>query len=146
MIQIYPSKLPLDISSKSSLNEHCDQYKFVASLFNSLKIDGFLCAGFTIEEELKCALTGIRKVSDKTIVFDKSAFNNSEILDADFAPSSSKYYCFDYSKMNSIDELLDEAISKVNFGVQFLNVRSASPSKTAALFALTDKMDCCLDG
>ena len=141
LIQIFESDLPFDESSKSSLNEHCEQYKFVAKLFEEEPIDGFLCVGFSDAARLKCALTGIRKVSDKTIIFDQSSFDG-EIMEADFAPASSKFCSFDYAQAKNIDWLLDEAIKKAEEGVQFLNVVNASPSKTAAVFAVTNGIYC----
>ena len=142
LIQVFPSQLPLDESSKTSLNEHCEQYKFVAKLFENLPVDGFLCVGFESEAELKCALTGIRKASLKTIVYEKQAKWEENVEDLDFAPASSSYFSFDYSAIGSLDSLLDESLMKAKEGIQFLNVRGASASKTAAVFAVTNGIMC----
>lgn len=137
LVRVFPSKLPLDYNNKNSLNEHCDEYKFIAKLFAGKPVDGYLLHGFTNETELKCALVGLRKVSAKTLIFDKSNFRESEIIAADYQPASSKIAIFDYEKMAHIDELLDTAIQKAETGAQFLLVNNANPSKTAAICALT---------
>ena len=137
LVRIFPSELPLDPTSKQSLNEHADEYKFVAKLFEELAVDGFLLHGFENATELKCALVGIRKASNKTIVYDKAMFENSGIEDADYAPASSKIAVIDYTQVPHIDALLDDATKKAENGTQFLLVKNASPSKTAAVCALT---------
>ena len=137
LVRIFPSGLPLDETSKKSLNEHADEYKFVAKLFEDLPVDGFLLHGFECATELKCALIGIRKASQKTIVYDKAMFENSSIEDADFAPASSKIAVIDYNDIAHIDDLLDTATNYAENGCQFLLVKNANPSKTAAICALT---------
>ena len=150
LVRIFPSELPLDPTSKQSLNEHADEYKFVAKLFDKLPVDGFLLHGFKKETELKCALIGLRKGSDKTIIYDKrifkssnidknniKIFGSSEIVDSDFSPASSKIAVIDYEQVPHIDALLDAATSEAENGTQFLLIKNASPSKTAAVCALT---------
>lgn len=137
LVRIFPSELPLDPTSKSSLNEHAEEYKFVAKLFENLPVDGFLLHGFEDATELKCALVGIRKATIKTIVYDKAMFENSGIEDVDFAPASSKIAVIDFDNVAHIDELLDVATNFAKSGTQFLLVKNASPSKTAAVCALT---------
>ena len=150
LVRIFPSELPLDQTSKQSLNEHADEYKFVAKLFDKLPIDGFLLHEFENETELKCALIGLRKASDKTILYDKRIFESSdgrlndrkilkssEIVDSDYSPASSKIAVFDYEQIPYIDALLDAATEEAENGAQFLLVKNASPSKSAAVCALT---------
>ena len=137
LVRIFPSELPLDTTSKQSLNEHANEYKFVAKLFEELAVDGFLLHGFENATELKCALVGIRKVSTKTIVYDKAMFENSGIEDTDYAPASSKIAVIDYDQISHIDEVLDVATNFAENGTQLLLVKNASPSKTAAVCALT---------
>lgn len=67
LIEMAPCGLPLDASSKQSLNESCDQYKRAAKLFENLQFDTFFLNGFAKCADLKCALMGIRKVSDAPI-------------------------------------------------------------------------------
>lgn len=137
LIKIYESKLPLNPKSKQSLNEHCDSYKFIANLFNNQPIDGFLLLSFKNEVALKCALTGIRKVSDKPIVVDDSCIFDQEIIYADYGCTTNNISIFDFKNLSSIDELLDKSLEKANSGTQFLMVENANPSKTAALVAVT---------
>ena len=137
LIRIFPSELPLDPTSKQSLNEHAEEYKFTAKLFDELPVDGFLLHGFESATELKCALIGMRKVSNKTIIYDKAMFENSEIEDADYPPASCKISVIDYDQVSHIDELLDVATNFAENGTQFILVKNASPSKTAAVCALT---------
>ncbi|MDO4842721.1 MAG: hypothetical protein Q3982_08620 [Phoenicibacter congonensis] len=137
LIRVLPSDLPLDPTSKTSLNEHCEEYKFVANLFEKFDVDGFLLHGFESETELKCAMIGLRKASNKTIVYDKSQFEGTDIIDEDYEPASSKLAVIDYEKLDHIDHLLDVATEKANSGAQFLLVTNGNPSKTAAVCALT---------
>ncbi len=137
LIRVFPSKLPLDPSSKQSLNEHADEYKFVGNLFEGMNVDGFLLHGFENATELKCALIGLRKSTQKTIVYDKAMFENSGIEDADYEPASSKIAVVDYDDVDHIDQLLDASTALAESGIQFLLVKNANPSKTAAVCALT---------
>lgn len=80
LVEIGPCGLPLDAASKASLNENCDQYKRAAKLFEdgrnaapgadveSAGFDAFFLNGFKRVADLKCALIGIRKVSDAPII------------------------------------------------------------------------------
>lgn len=137
LIRVFPSELPLDPTSKASLNEHCEEYKYVSNLFENFDVDGFLLHGFENETELKCAMIGLRKASNKTIVYDKSQFEGTDIIDEDYEPASSKVAVIDYAGLDHIDHLLDIATEKANTGAQFLLVTNGNPSKTAAVCALT---------
>lgn len=68
LVEIGPCGLPLDGSSKASLNESRRQYERAARLFlddmASQRTDAFFLNGFTSCTDLKCALMGIRTVSD----------------------------------------------------------------------------------
>lgn len=68
LVELAPCGLPLDPSSKGSLVENRDQYARAAALFADAAIDGFLLNGFTTCDDLKCALMGLRKVSDAPIL------------------------------------------------------------------------------
>ena len=68
IVEIAPCALPLDASSKSSLLENRDQYTRAAKLYDDASFDAFFLNGFTRVADLKCALMGIRKVSDKLII------------------------------------------------------------------------------
>lgn len=67
LVELAPCGLPLDASSKASLNENADQYKRAALLFEGQAFDAFFLNGFTRTADLKCALIGMRKVTDMPI-------------------------------------------------------------------------------
>lgn len=67
LVEIAPCGLPLDASSKASLNENSDQYKRAALLFDGEEFDAFFLNGFARVADLKCALIGMRKVTDAPI-------------------------------------------------------------------------------
>lgn len=64
LAEIAPCGLPLDGSSKSSLNENRDQYARAARLFAGKRVDALFLNGFATTTDLKCALMGVRQVSD----------------------------------------------------------------------------------
>ncbi len=68
LVEIGPCGLPLDASSKASLLENRRQYERAAQLFAEETFDAFFLNGFTRVVDLKCALMGIRKVSDAPIL------------------------------------------------------------------------------
>lgn len=63
LAQIGPCGLPLDASSKSSLNENRAQYADAARAFGEGGYDAFFLNGFTRIDDLKCALMGVAQVS-----------------------------------------------------------------------------------
>lgn len=67
LVEIGPCGLPLDPSSKGSLVENRDQYVRAAALFGAEEFDAFFLNGFTVIDDLKCALMGLRKMSDAPI-------------------------------------------------------------------------------
>lgn len=67
IVEIGPCGLPLDGSSKSSLNENRDQYARAGRLFAEEAFDAFFLNGFASATDLKCALMGLRKVSDAPV-------------------------------------------------------------------------------
>lgn len=69
LVEIGPCGLPLDVSSKDSLNENRDQYARAAKCFSALDplFDAFFLNGFESCADLKCALMGLRKVTDKPV-------------------------------------------------------------------------------
>ena len=60
LVEIGPCGLPLDASSKASLNENRDQYARAARLFEGEQFDAFFLNGFTTASDLLCALMGVR--------------------------------------------------------------------------------------
>lgn len=67
LAEVGPCCLPLDESSKSSLNEHRDQYARAAQAFNGLALDAIFLNGFRNTTDLKCALMGVRQTCDTPI-------------------------------------------------------------------------------
>ena len=67
LVELAPCELPLDASSKNSLNEHRSQYAEAGRTFAKENFDAFYLQGFTDTVDLKCALMGLRQVSDKPI-------------------------------------------------------------------------------
>lgn len=63
LVEIGPCGLPLDASSKSSLNENRDQYARAARACVGQAFDGFFLNGFENPVDLKCALMGVRQIS-----------------------------------------------------------------------------------
>ena len=69
LVEIAPCGLPLDFSSKPSLLENRDQYTRTARLFEPYNdaFDAYFLNGFRGLHDLRCALVGMRKVTDKPI-------------------------------------------------------------------------------
>lgn len=67
LVEMAPTGLPLDPSSKTSLVENRDQYVRAAREFEKYTFDAYLLTGFKDVAMLQCALMGLRKVSDKPI-------------------------------------------------------------------------------
>ena len=65
--EIGPGDLPLDVSSKASLMEHKNQYVEAARVLEKSAFDAYLLDGFTDVVALKCALMGLRQVSDRPV-------------------------------------------------------------------------------
>ena len=85
LVEIGPCGLPLDASSKASLNENLDQYKRAAETFSDREplFDAYFLNGFTSCTDLKCALMGMRKVTDKPIFASVDvAMQGEDALDA----------------------------------------------------------------
>ena len=67
LAEIGPCGLPLDASSKSSLNENRAQYADAARAFGDGAFDAFFLNGFVSVPDLKCALMGVAQVSEKPV-------------------------------------------------------------------------------
>jgi 5-methyltetrahydrofolate--homocysteine methyltransferase len=68
LVEIASCGLPLDPDSKASLVENRDQYARAAQFFDGRTFDAFFLNGFTTADDLKCALMGLRKVTDAPII------------------------------------------------------------------------------
>lgn len=64
LAEIGPCGLPLDGSSADSLNENRAQYARAAHAFDGQKLDALFLTGFKRPDDLKCALMGVRQVTD----------------------------------------------------------------------------------
>lgn len=137
LISVKQTDLPLDCSSKNSLLEVSNDYKFIAHLFDNLPIDGFYLESFTDFAHLKCALVGLRKATSKTILVDTSALTlTDDFTEYDYSPCSTNVKTLDFSKIQNTDALLAEGEKSVANGYQFLTVKSGKPAQTAGLVAL----------
>lgn len=69
LVELGPCGLPLDVSSKASLNEVRDQYSRSALFFEAEEeqFDAYFLNGFSSCAELRCALMGLRKMTDKPV-------------------------------------------------------------------------------
>lgn len=67
LAEIGPCGLPLDASSKASLNENRAQYADAARAFGDDGLDAFILNGFFSLADLKCALMGVAQVSGKPV-------------------------------------------------------------------------------
>lgn len=69
LVELGPTGLPLDASSKTSLKENRDQYSRSARAFEAAgEFDAYLLSGFDNVTMLKCALMGLRMVTDKPVL------------------------------------------------------------------------------
>ncbi len=67
LVEVGPCGLPLDASSKASLNENRSQYARAVRTFANREFDAFFLNGFTTCDDLKCALMGARQASDMPV-------------------------------------------------------------------------------
>lgn len=85
LAEIGPCGLPLDASSKSSLNENRQQYAGAARACADGTFDAFFLNGFSDITDLKCALMGVAQVNDKPI-FASVTVGSAPIADAPEEP------------------------------------------------------------
>ena len=67
LVEIGPTGLPLDVTSKTSLSANRDQYADAVRLFSADRIDAFFLNDMAGVDDLRCALMGVRKVSDAMV-------------------------------------------------------------------------------
>lgn len=124
LIEVAPCGLPLDASSRQSLNENCDQYKRAAKLFENLQFDAFFLNGFAKCADLKCALMGIRKVSDAPI------FASVDVDGAGTLVAS------EWSQAVPGGESLEDAVQVMaEYGAQVVGFSTGAPAEQAAALA-----------
>lgn len=119
LAEIGPCGLPLDASSKASLMESRDQYARAVGFFGDVDplFDAFFLNGFTDAVDLKCALMGMRKITDKPI-----------FASVDVAPDGSLAH-------SSAACPLEEAVAVMaEYGAQVVGfATSATPEQAAVL-------------
>lgn len=126
LAELAPSGLPLDPSSKNSLIENRNQYKRAAELFTDLDFDAFFLNRFVGTAQLKCALMGIRMVSDVPI-FASVDINANGLLDRSAQVQTD-------SPHNS--EELAQAIGVMQeYGANVAGFSTAAPIEDACSFA-----------
>ena len=67
LVELAPCGLPLDASSKDSLLENKDQFVRAGQVFEKNAFDAYFLNDFENITALKCALMGLRQVSDRPI-------------------------------------------------------------------------------
>lgn len=114
-VEVGPCGLPLDASSKHSLNEHRGQYARVARLCADRELDAIFLNGFRNPVDLKCALMGVRQASDGPVFA-------SVDVDADGMLADGRH-----SLEDALGVMLDCGASVVGFATR-------APLEQAALF------------
>ncbi len=87
LIEIGPCGLPLDPSSTTSLRQSRDEYARAASIFGIEGYDAFFLNDMRDTVDMKCALMGLRKVSDKPIFASLNLSGLEESLAASGEPN-----------------------------------------------------------
>ena len=119
LAEIGPCGLPLDASSKSSLNENRAQYADAARAFGNESFDAFFLNGFAKIADLKCALMGVAQVSDKPVVASMTIGSPAE-------PARLQRKC------ESASESSEEQMQNAPFqGYEFLDEPKAPPVPSA---------------
>ncbi len=116
LVEVGPCGLPLDASSKHSLNEHRGQYAHIARLCADRELDAIFLNGFGNPIDLKCALMGVRQASDVPVFA-------SVDVDADGRLADGRH-----SFEDALDVMLDCGASVAGFA-------TPAPLEQAALLA-----------
>lgn len=67
-VEIGPCGLPLDPSSKNSVEENCDQYARAAKTLSRRSFDAFFLNGFSKPADIACAIDGLHRESDAPVI------------------------------------------------------------------------------
>lgn len=119
LVELGPCGLPLDPDSKASLVEHRDQYARAAKAFANSTFDAFFLNGFTTVSDLKCALMGIRKVSDAPVFASVDVRADATLAREAVGPT----------------ETLEEAAAvMMEFGAQVMGFATSAPIEAACEF------------
>ncbi|MDO5329080.1 MAG: hypothetical protein Q4E88_03135 [Coriobacteriia bacterium] len=138
IIELGSTGLPIDGDSKNSLLENKVQYVKSARIFENHKFDAYLLSDMRDDTELKCALMGIRQVSDKPIITEA----NTIATEFGAIPSLAVFDIKD-EHPDDMKSLSLEAHSK---GMQFLRaIGNARPAHAAVMVAVTSGLDVRVD-
>lgn len=161
LVEIGPCGLPLDASSKASLNENRQQYADAARAFEGSEFDAFFLNGFASIADLKCALMGVAQVSGKPVIasvaigrdklrLDTSAHRDVAQSESDATlPGDGTVFSFGYKPFDEpvapavpmVSACLDpdlwpEAIaSMVDLGASVVGFETADPIDKAVAYA-----------
>ena len=160
LAEIGPCGLPLDVSSKASLNENRKQYADAARALDDEPIDALFLNGFTNLGDLKCALMGVGQITAKP-VFASVSIGEAPLEPAPKAavgtapadkvlenmPSSSFFGGFEladapggstasYRRTPLSPELWDEAVAVMqDLGAAVIGFETADPTFKATAYA-----------
>lgn len=96
--------LPLDDTSKNSLNEFKNQYLSAARVFEKLNFDAYLLSDLKNTTQIKCALMGLKQASDKPV-----------------------FVCADVDKegkLNKNEDIYDYANTLIEFGATVAGIKT----------------------
>ncbi len=116
LVEVGPCGLPLDPSSKASLVEHRDQYARAAQLFARSELDAFFLNEFTTCTDLKCALMGVRKVSDVPVFASVAVRDDGTLAGAGNGP---------------VETLEEAAAVMEEYGAQVVGFSTTAPIEAA---------------
>lgn len=114
LAEVGPCGLPLDIASKSSLNENRAQYAGAARVLANEQVDALFLNGFTNAVDLKCALMGLAQI-DARPVFASVIAQGTGVLDDG-------------------SELADAAAMAVEYGAAVFGFETAEPLDIAVAY------------
>ena len=119
LVELNPCGLPLDPDSKASLVEHRDQYARAAKLFAAAEFDAFFLNGFVSVTDLKCALMGVRKVSDAPVFASVNVSADATLAQGAAAP---------------VETLEEVAPVMAEYGAQVIGFATEAPVDVACEF------------
>lgn len=127
LAEIGPCGLPLDASSKASLNENRAQYADAARAFEGGEFDAYFLNGFTSVEDLRCALMGVAQVSGKPVMASVYVGENDSVRAIEESVGSAQ-------PTATIDDIID-TFPYAGYDAAPASVSPIAPSKRAFLSA-----------
>ena len=127
LAEIGPCGLPLDASSKASLNENRAQYADAARAFEGGEFDAYFLNGFTSVEDLRCALMGVAQVSGKPVMASVYVGENDSVRAIEESAGS-------VQPTATIDDIID-TFPYAGYDAAPVSVSPIAPSKRAFLSA-----------